>query len=264
MAKNRLSQIRKSRALTQRGLAELAGTSQQQVQRIEAGVQGVRLELATKIAVALKCELAEIFPSLVAHQARKKAHPNQRVSEEKFLEAGLDPDPVLWTIKLFAHDGRVFLYRIASDEKSRLERLLSAGENEFLVFTTDSHRIALNPKKIAATQFLFDIGAELTSEGQEKYELSLHLIAARDPIIFGIDPDQRSLDDEDDGASAQFQSLFFYLDLGVEDEVLWFDDEDGERVYLKPSEILVMEVPLSCCEPALQKAKFDGYLEDET
>jgi transcriptional regulator with XRE-family HTH domain len=272
MTKNRLLHLRKSRGLTQRALAELAGTSQQQIQRIEAGIQGVRLELAIAIAAAVNCQLVEVFPALAGAQTRQRkiSSPQRDEAHRKarFLEAGIDPDPAQWTVKFFTYDGRVFLYEISSEEKSRLEQRLSAGESNSVVFTTDKHRVGVNPKKIAATQFLFDFGdfgVESAPEAEdEKYELKLHLVAAKEPVVFDVEPDQRSLDEDDDGDGSlcQLQDLFFYLDMG-QDEILSFDDVDGERVYIRATEILAIEAPLVCCDPALWKAQFEGYLEDE-
>jgi len=261
VANNRIIQLRKARGLTQRALADLAGTSQQQVQRIEAGVQGVRLELAMKIAAALGGELYDIFPSLAA-PSKRKSRRSRIPAEEKLLEAGIDPDPVHWTVKLFANDGRVFLYQLSSNEKSRLEKIVSAGETNFVTFIATSHYVALNLKKFAATQFLFDFGIVDSQEKEGDYKLSLHLSSVRSPIVFGVDPDQKSLEDGDESQS-QLQNIFATLDSGLEDEVVWFDDVDGERVYIRPIETMLIEAPLICCDPALWSTSFDGYLEDE-
>ena len=86
----------------------------------------------------------------------------------------------------------------------------------------------------------------------------------REPIVaFGVDPDENSQEEDDEGSSSQLQGLFFYLELGLEeDEVVSFDDIDGETVYIRPTEVLAIEVPLVCVEPELRKAEFEGYLED--
>jgi len=270
LAKNRISQLRKSRGLTQRALAELAETSQQQVQRIEAGVQGVRLELAARIANALGVKLGEIFPSLAIPRRRKStrtSRPSKEASgEDKFLEAGIDPDPRHWTVKFFASDGRVFSYDLSSDEKSRLERLFGRRENGMVVFETNSRWVALNSKKIAAIQFLFEAGVGFLVEDEDEdkdNKMTLHLCAAKEPVVFGLEPDARPLDDDDDGSLSQLQNMFLTLESGLEDEPVWFDDIDGERVYLRTAEILIIEVPLICCEPALWNAYSDGLDEDE-
>jgi transcriptional regulator with XRE-family HTH domain len=263
MAKNRILQLRKSRGLTQRALAELAGTSQQQVQRIEAGVQGVRLELATRMAEALGCHLADIFPALAPERKKSLKDSRYVLSHSKLTDAGIDPDPNHWTAKLFAHDGRVFLYRIASDEKDRLEKIFGRVDNGMVAFATMTHWVAVNRAKVAAAQFLFDRGLLPEEDASERPELKLHLISAEEPITFGVVPDDRALDEDEDGASSQLQRMFFELEMGLEDQVVLFDDEDNERVYIRPTEILALEVPIECCEPALWNAQMEGETEDE-
>jgi len=269
LAKNRIPQLRKSRGLTQRALAELAGTSQQQIQRIEAGAHGVRLELAIRIAAALGGELGEIFPSLAAPPKRKGAKPSrkskQTSAQEKLLEAGIDPDPAHWTAKFIGYDGRIFLYDLPSDEKSRLEQIFSRPENDIVVFDTLSHRIALNAKNIAASQFLFDFGlvSAVRGDDEERHELKLHLNSAKEAVVFEVEPDRRLLDDDNDGSLSQLQNMFFSLDSGFEDDVVWFDDVDGERVYIRQPLILAIEVPLICCNPTLWNAYSEGFSEDE-
>jgi transcriptional regulator with XRE-family HTH domain len=266
MAKNGISQLRKSRGLTQRALAELAGTSQQQVQRIEAGVQGVRLELATKIAAALGGELAEIFPSLGTDRRRGLEGSRYVNQQAKLLAVGLDPDPNYWTVKFFASDGRLFEYVVPSDEKDRLEKIVSRSRRStdgIFVFTTSTQWVALNRTKIAATQFLFDRGVSISDDEEENLELKLHLIGAGQQIIFGVEPDTHSLEDDEEGSCSQLQRLFLELEMASENEIVEFYDEDRERVYIETADVLAIEVPLVCCEPALLKAQMEGHTEDD-
>jgi transcriptional regulator with XRE-family HTH domain len=264
VSKNRISQLRKSLGLTQRALAERAGTSQQQVQRIEAGVQGVRLELATRIAAVLGVELGEIFPSLAPDRRPSGLAASKYASKRThFLEAGLDPDPNHWTVKFFAHDGRVFSYEVPSEEKDRLEKIFSRCEDRIAVFSTNTQWVALNAKKIAATQFLFDRGVSSKDEEEEDYEVRLHLIDSEHPVIFGVEPDTIPLDDDENGSSSQLQRLFFELEAGFDEGVVAFYDEDRERVYVRMAEVLAVEAPLVCCDPALWNAQIEGQTEDD-
>ena len=266
MPKNRISQLRKSRGLTQRALAELAGTSQQQVQRIEAGMQGIRLELATRIANALESQLGDVFPFMEnGRRVKGLAASRFALKREQLVEAGIDPDPVVWTAKFFAHDGRVFLYEVASDEKARLQQLVADGDRRFVVFTSETRQIALNLKKLVATQFLFDPPsiAEEIKEAPDKLQLVLHPIASKEPIVFDVEPDQKSQEEADDDSSSQLQNFFYYLEMDQEeDEVIFFDDLDGESVFVRTTELLAVEVPLVCVQPALRDAEFEGFLED--
>jgi transcriptional regulator with XRE-family HTH domain len=263
MAKNRLAQLRKSRGLTQRALAELAGTSQQQVQRIEAGVHGVRLELATKIASALGGELSEIFPSLGTVERRGLAGSRYVNQHAKLAAVGLDPDPNHWTVRFFCSDGRLFDYEVPSAEKDRLEKIFAGVGSGIIAFEATSRWVAVNQGKIAAVQFLFDHGISTEDVEEENLELKLHLVGAKEPIIFGVEPDTRLQDDDEDGSSSELQRLFFYLEMNLEDEIVSFYDEDRERVYIKPTEILIIEVPTVCCVPALWDAEIEGSTEDD-
>lgn len=185
------------------------------------------------------------------------------VKPTKFLEAGLDPDPKYWTVRFFAFDGRVFEYEISGDEKDRLEKIFGDAGSSTAVFTTRSQCVALNPSKVAATHFLWE-GYDLSKEEDEddRCRLKLHLIGTGEPVTFDVEPDQRLMDEDEDGFSSQLQRFFFQLETGLDDVVL-FDDEDGERVYIRPTEVLAIEVPLICCEPALWNAHMEGLAEDE-
>lgn len=133
-----------------------------------------------------------------------------------------------------------------------------------VVFSARTHWVAVNQKKIAATQFLFDRGVSFDNadEDEEKLELRLHLIGAEQPIVFGIEPDTLPLEVDDHGGASQMQSLFTQLETGFADEMVAFCDEDRERVYLKPADVLVVEVPEVCCEPALWNVEIEGSSEE--
>ena len=147
MPKNRIAALRKERGLTQRALADRVGTSQQQVQRIEAGLQGVRLELANKIAAAFGKELVEVFPALQVRRPRSSKGSKSVSERERLLAAGLDPDPRFWTVRFFAFDGRIFDYEVPSDEQARLEKIFSRSGNRIVVFSARMHWIAINQSK---------------------------------------------------------------------------------------------------------------------
>jgi transcriptional regulator with XRE-family HTH domain len=265
MAQNRIAHFRKASGLTQRSLADLAGTSQQQVQRIEGGNQGVRLELAMKIAQALERDIGEVFPALAqpASRSRKSIGRTVDAKAEQWLEAGLDPDPAQRTVRFFARDGRLFEYDISSQDKDRLERAFQRNRNATVVFETPTLCVSLNLKHIAVAQFLFDLGeTESTSSNDDDFQMRVHLAGGYEPIVFSVEPDEQTLEEDDSGASSQLQRLFFSLEMGLDDEVVFFDDEDAERAYINPADVVAIEVPLLCCNPALWQAHLDGLEED--
>lgn len=64
--RNRLRDVRLRKGLKQEQLAVACKTSQQQIQRIEAGTQSVKLDLAMRIASTLETTVTSLFPDTAA------------------------------------------------------------------------------------------------------------------------------------------------------------------------------------------------------
>ena len=266
MAENLVREKRETRKLTQHALAKLVGTSQQQIQRIESGVQAVRLEMAVAIAKALEVTLVEIFPKLPRAEGRrrsKKPKEQPKWASKEFLEAGIDPDPRHWTLKLGLRNGEHFLYRVSSEEKERVAEIVWHRHFNFVVFDTKAKRIAIRHEEINFCQFLFDIGGVAEKdESEDSFNLEVHFISG-EPITFGVEPDQVERSKDEGGRSAQLQNIFFELESDIgEDDIIWFDDEDAERVYIRRKQLLRIELPLLCCEPALWGNSLENIEED--
>src|SRR5262245_56579844 len=117
MVRNSIRRYRKNAKLTQAQLAELVGTSQQQIHRIESGAQAVRLDLAMQICAVLGAKMEEVFPSAaksfagaVKRVGLDKDDPpislyrDERAAEE--LEAaGLDVELDEWTFRVELRNG---------------------------------------------------------------------------------------------------------------------------------------------------------------
>jgi transcriptional regulator with XRE-family HTH domain len=262
MAKNRIFELRKAGGLTQRELAERAGTSQQQIQRIEAGVVAVRLDLAKRIADALNVKLQDVFPGL-----RASARTSRRQKDDfDDPELAVDLDPRVWTAKFFIFDGREFTFEVSSFDMRRLESIVRSSNKKFLVFNSRDKSVAVNRTKIAACQFLFDShSTELPENKDDSHTLRLHLISSHNPLSFDVEPDTKTSVQDEQGFASQLQQLFIDLDGvdGDEDEVISFYDMDGERVYIRSSELLFIEAPLECCEPSIFEKSMEGYDEEE-
>src|SRR5690242_209368 len=130
MAKNRIWELRKAAKLTQRELADRAGTSQQQIQRVEAGVVAVRLDLAKRIADAFHVKLSDVFPG----RRRKTKDSRPKEGEVDDPELPIDLDPRVWTAKFFIFDGREFTFEVSSFDRRRLESIVGSSDKKFLVF----------------------------------------------------------------------------------------------------------------------------------
>jgi transcriptional regulator with XRE-family HTH domain len=214
MPDNRIWDLRKERNLTQRELAQKVGTSQQQIQRVEAGVVTVRLELAAKIADALGVRLGELFPKLArSKRGSKRSKIAPPDADRELMEAGVDPDPKIWTAKFFMNDGRLFFFRLSSTEKDRLESAINESDELFLIFDSDEKRVALNRTKVGACQFLFDYNlSEKPESEEEEFRLKAHFISSQVPIVFDVEPDECVLEKDDEGFASQLQGLFTFIE----------------------------------------------------
>ena len=73
---------RKHRGLTQTQLADVLGTSQSAVHRIEAGNQNLSLEMVNRIAAALDCPLISVGPNGPHAPAGRRAAPSSTAAIE--------------------------------------------------------------------------------------------------------------------------------------------------------------------------------------
>lgn len=64
--KNRIKQLREAKGWSAERLAEEAGTSQQQIDRLEKGQRRMTTEWIHRISLALGCDGSDLIPELVA------------------------------------------------------------------------------------------------------------------------------------------------------------------------------------------------------
>lgn len=199
--------------LTQHALAELVNTSQQQIQRIETGKIAARLELAAKLAEALKTPLAVLFPGS-AKPLRKLAAAYERVTSSQteeiseLAESGIE-----------GHQGLYFRFRLRGHEDAL------AGGIPFILFDTMHERVAINARELVYCHFLFEHAAFVEEEERDNgsEEVAVFLAGHQRPLSFGVDPDDGHPDDE--------------------------EDEDGEHVFLRAGDVALLKVPLSAVDP---------------
>lgn len=266
---NRIHEKRAALGLSQRALAKATGTSQQQIQRIEAGVQAVRIDLAARIAGALNSSLAEVFPKiqkeLNSKKGRSRKFAQPPLSRELLAEAGIEADPRQWTLRIGFEDGREVDYWVSAAEKERVSSIIWDATFDFFAFDTDTKRVAANRSKINYAHFLFDLGVIRKEQEEESYKVVVNFVGTKESVVYGVEPDDADSEEDGEGFRSQLQNLFFDMDGrdADDDEIVWFDDEDGERVYLRTKQILFMEVPLLCCEPALWRSYLDNLDDSE-
>lgn len=260
MFENRIKELRKAKGLSQVQLAKAAHTSQQQIQRIEAGSQHARFDLATRISAALGEPVGKVFPSTALPLARLKrklggeAHMSEAYDDEQasgeLEEAGIDMEPAVWTVKYSVRGGGNGHFRVSGPDMNRLRDVLGGEDvGGFIVLDSTERRYALNLKHLMFCQLLFDPPtiepepSDKTPEEHRDYTVEVYLADRREPLRFSVDPDGNSLEDDMDGESAQLQDLFLYADSGA-DCRLMFMDWDGETAFFRPDDVSLFSVPL--------------------
>lgn len=200
MIQNNIRALRLKKGLTQRQLAELAGTSQQQVQRIESGFQAAKVDLARQLAHALQASIRDLFPATGNIVLPKEVAPLDKEAIE-LAEAGIDIDPSLYRFSVRLRGGIEREFEISSRDRMRLRSILKKRHNHhFIVFNTGTERVALNLRELSFCQFLYDVGvppAELVDCEDDEEPLKFWLTDSTDPLSFDVEPDTVDDDDED-------------------------------------------------------------------
>ena len=274
--RNQIKKFRTKRGLSQRQLAEAAGTSQAQLQRIEAGVQEARVDLAARICTALGESLENVFPGIKKHKVFNQLADGQVKHEEVVLteeyskaleESGLEHSVEAWTVKyLLRGASEEGFWHVSAKEKKRLFRAFQAEHNPgFVIFDSGAKRIAVNPKHLLYWHFLWDVAAFVVEDKSEDEEgagpLTIHFAQGGTPLAFGVDGDSENFTMENleagDERDMQLQILLDSLETGGADEEIIktvnFVDEDGEVVFFRPAQVSMIEIPLWAVEPDMEQ-----------
>ena len=262
---NRVQKYRKAKGLSQKQLAELVGTSQQQIQRIENGLITAKLEMAAKLAQALEKPLNTLFPgagkALKAVEAEMKG--GQHLPQNSWAdlqETGIDIDPRNWTFlaQMRGH-ADAFQFEISGRTRSYLwsriqdERDTPADQVPFAVFDTFDKRIALNLSELIFCQFLFDIESAEESDVQPKERQStaeVYFKGLAGPLLIELNAEYRDPDDPEN--LGQCQHIFFMLTMDPEptDRYL-ITDFDGEDTFIRVGDVSIFAAPLDAIEAQL-------------
>jgi DNA-binding XRE family transcriptional regulator len=263
---NRVKLLRKQLGLTQRQLANQAGISQQQIQRIEAGLSTAKLDTATKICEALGKPMNTVFPGstnaimkVIGEMETSRYLPSKE-DRDTIRATGIELDPCVWKCKVWmAGHSNYFLFSISSQVH---DRLFSAVQGEassedsmsFVVFDTETHRVAINLAELACCQFLFDplthISVEKSVDEDERdHSVEIFLIGSTEPLEFDVDTEDP---DEEDGLG-QMGHIFYMLDTSTPPDYRFhFDDSDGESAFIRSGNIAMLKVPLKVLESDLE------------
>ncbi|HCC4724612.1 TPA: helix-turn-helix transcriptional regulator [Citrobacter freundii] len=259
MIQNNIKQLRTQLSITQRELAYMVGTSQQQIQRIETGKVAAKLGIAQAICSALDKPLNIVFPE--SDQLINDFHKKRRKTDddlEAIATSGIEMDSGLWTVKLLLQGQQDYLLLpISAADKRRFyyyfQETVSPNVERFFVFDSDQYRYALNMREVVFHQFLSDGLPPIVAEEDDDYEddyfnVHITLVNGGPVILLSVEPDAPQNEETDD--IGQLNAFFEKLDCEPETtDRYMLTDEDGEDAFIRISSIAMVRVVLDALEP---------------
>lgn len=257
MLQNNIKQLRTQLSITQRELAFMVGTSQQQIQRIETGKVAAKLGLARAICNALDKPLNVVFPEsdrLINNFRKKRRKTDEDL--EAIATSGIEMDSGLWTVKLWLQGQRDYLLLpISATDKRRFYYYFQEKHSKhrtLLRFDSSEYRYALNMREVVFHQFLSDGLRPIVDEEDDAYEddyFNVHITLVNGgPVIpLSVEPDAPQNEETDD-----IGQLNAFLTLDCEPETtdrFMITDEDGEDAFIRIGSIAMVRVALDVLEP---------------
>lgn len=266
---NRVKQYRQAMKLSQKRLAELVGTSQQQIQRLETGSAPVRLDIGANISKALQQPLNVLFPG--SEKALKKADEERKRSRyleldawDEVRESGLEPDPRVWTVKigLRGYEKPLFFQDVPAPDKARLFKLIQGEEDTdtevapFVVFDSAERRVAINLRELSYCHFLYDPSDRVVIEQEkpktgdvlERDSALVYLVGGGEPLPLDLDIDEQ-FDDGDD-EMGMCSGVLYDLEMDCPNaRRIHLTDEDGESILIRAGNLAMLDIPLWVLEP---------------
>lgn len=255
---NKIKELRSQLSITQRELADMVGTSQQQIQRIETGKVAAKLGLAQAISAVLKKPLNAVFPDS-DNLLKKLRNQSSRSDDEleKIAANGIEMDGCIWTVKLWLRGLQDYLLLpISPADKRRFfsyfQERAAPDYEHFFVFDSEQYRYALNTREVIFHQFLFDgsppLPDEADDDANEGYYGNVHITMVNGGPIIELCCESETSDDEFDDIG-QLNAFFSILESEPEStERYQLIDEDGEDAFIRIGSIAMVRVALDALE----------------
>ncbi|MCA7014570.1 helix-turn-helix transcriptional regulator [Dickeya dadantii] len=260
MPQNKIKQFRTQLSITQRELAEMVGTSQQQIQRIEAGKIAAKLGLAQAICAVLNKPLGAVFPD--GDEVLKEFRTYRSQTDEDlndFAASGIEIDNCTWFVKLYlrGHQDSLVLPISAADKRrfyAYFQEKAYPGVERFFVFDSDRHRYALNTREVAFHQFLFEplvpVSNDENANEEDDYYYNVLITLENGGPVIGLSVESDEPEDEDTGDLGQLEAFFGMLECDPEPtERYVITDIDGEDAFIRMGSIAMVKVSLEVLEP---------------
>ena len=256
---NKIKELRTQLSITQRELADMVGTSQQQIQRIETGKVAAKLGLAQAISAVLKKPLSAVFPD--SDKLLKKLRNQGSRSDdelENIAANGIEMDGCIWTVKLWLRGQQDYLLLpISPADKRRFyshfQESVVPDRELFFVFDSEQHRYALNAREVIFHQFLLDgftpVPDDEDSDGSEGSFGNVHITMVNGGPVIGLYCESEVSDDGEIDDIGQLNAIFDILESEPEStERYQLTDIDGEDAFIRIGSIAMVRIDLDALE----------------
>ena len=172
---------------------------------------------------------------------------------------GVEADSRYWIFRVqLRGQSDVLDFCVEPEEKRRLFSAVQSesGDDEelsFIVFDTKDERIGLNLAHCLYCHFIYEareMGSsdENVSDEEEAGGVQAYFADLLTPVRFSVDMDRGEPGDEEDAGC--FRTIFFYMDINVErNQRFYFEDGDGENVFIRAADLALLKVPLWVVDP---------------
>jgi DNA-binding XRE family transcriptional regulator len=244
MAGTRIPSFRTKAGITQKQLADLVKTSEQQIHLIEMGKQSVPFGLAVRICSALNEPMEAVFSCI------------KRPLEK--LRMAVDMDPSEWTFGYRLRGGSTGSFPISGTGKDRLFGAVERFEiGPFVVFDSEGSTIVLNIDHLTYCHFLPNPPSRMHPERAHFNTVKVCIADSSEPFLFEVNADEHDRDDLEE--LGQFEDLIFTAEhaSGEANVMFYFKDIEGKEAFFRASEIAMIQIPLWVLEADLFEIAYD-------
>jgi DNA-binding XRE family transcriptional regulator len=253
---NKIKKLRQKLNLTQTKLAEAVGTSQQQIQRIESGLQSVHLSLAERIAEALHSKTSVVFPGsgMPIQRARKRVGPDTGVYGDRELKkelrpVGIDLNVMPRVFRYMLDNGVTESRRLTDSEYHRLW-LSVQGDHGFVLFDSLDRRVAISKDHLCFYQFGEEpFGDEVEENEDEEEYLKAYVAGGKEQLKIEITPDEPEWDGDDRIKGMLSWGMDCLEDWpGNGTDTVRFETPDDESGFLSIKHLILLDISIRWLE----------------
>jgi DNA-binding XRE family transcriptional regulator len=248
MVGTRIPSFRTTAGITQKQLADLVKTSEQQIHLIETGKQPVPFGLAVKICSALDEPMESVFPCI-----KKPAGK---------LRMAMDMDSSEWTFGYRLRGGSTGTLPISGTEKDRLFEAVQRFEiGPFVVFDSEGSTIVLNINHLIFCHFLSNPPSRMHPKQAHFRKVKVWTADSSEPFLFEVNADEHDRDNLEE--LGQFEVLLFTAEhaSGEANVMFYFKDIDGKEAFFRASEVAMIQIPLWVLEADLFEIAYEQASE---